>query len=368
MFASDHSSCLMKFFSLSLMSLALYLSCAMNKPSPSHKDKIVIAHRGASGYLPEHSLASKAMAYAMGADYLEQDVVMTRDDRLVVLHDHYLDRVTNVAEVFTDRKREDGRYYVIDFDLDEIRQLEMTEGFRVVDGEAEANYKGRFPIWQSSFRVNTLQEEIEMIQGLNKSTGMDIGIYPEIKSPWFHWHEGKDISRAVLEVLKEFGYTTKEDKVFLQCFSPSELQRIRRDLFPVYNMDLKLVQLIAMSTWGETKSYINGQFIDYDYNWMFMEDGMSKISEYADGVGPWFPMIVKNESTKDNIQITDLVKNAHASSMEVHPYTFRADTGMVPDYADNFEDLLDIFLNQANVDGVFTDFPDRAVQFLRATD
>jgi cytochrome c biogenesis factor len=85
-------------------------------------DKIVIAHRGASGYLPEHTLPAKAMAYAQGADYLEQDLVMTKDDQLVVLHDHYLDRVTDVAERFPQRARKDGRFYAIDFTLAEIRR------------------------------------------------------------------------------------------------------------------------------------------------------------------------------------------------------------------------------------------------------
>ena len=94
-------------------------------------DKVVIAHRGASGYLPEHSLPAKAMAYAQGADYLEQDLVMTKDNELVVLHDHYLDRVTDVAERFPDRARKDGRYYAIDFTLPEIKSLKFTEGFDI---------------------------------------------------------------------------------------------------------------------------------------------------------------------------------------------------------------------------------------------
>jgi glycerophosphoryl diester phosphodiesterase len=89
-------------------------------------EKIVIAHRGASGYLPEHTLPAKAMAYAQGADYLEQDLVMTKDDHLVVLHDHYLDRVTDVADRFPDRARKDGRYYAIDFTLDEIKSLKVS--------------------------------------------------------------------------------------------------------------------------------------------------------------------------------------------------------------------------------------------------
>lgn len=99
-------------------------------------DKVVIAHRGASGYLPEHSLPSKAMAYAQGADFLEQDLVMTKDDKLVVLHDHYLDRVTDVADRFPDRARKDGRYYAIDFTLDEIKSLKFTEGLTLKTASA----------------------------------------------------------------------------------------------------------------------------------------------------------------------------------------------------------------------------------------
>lgn len=108
-------------------------------------EKIVIAHRGASGYLPEHTLPAKAMAYAQGADYLEQDLVMTKDDRLVVLHDHYLDRVTDVAQRFPQRARQDGRFYAIDFTLAEIKSLKFTEGFEPKDGKNVQTYPGRFP-------------------------------------------------------------------------------------------------------------------------------------------------------------------------------------------------------------------------------
>ena len=176
-------------------------------------DKIVIAHRGASGYLPEHTLPAKAMAYAQGADYLEQDLVMTKDDQLVVLHDHYLDRVTDVAERFPNRARKDGRFYAIDFTLAEIRSLKFTEGFEIENGKKVQVYSGRFPMGKSDFRIHTFQEEIEFVQGLNHSTGKNIGIYPEIKAPWFHHQEGKDIAAKTLEVLKQYGYTSKQDKV-----------------------------------------------------------------------------------------------------------------------------------------------------------
>ncbi|SPX54012.1 glycerophosphoryl diester phosphodiesterase [Klebsiella pneumoniae] len=139
--------------------------------SATAADKMVIAHRGASGYLPEHTLPAKAMAYAQGADYLEQDLVMTKDDRLVVLHDHYLDRVTDVAQRFPQRARKDGRFYAIDFTLAEIKSLKFTEGFEPKNGKNVQTYPGRFPMGKSDFRIHTFEEEIEFVQGLNHSTG-----------------------------------------------------------------------------------------------------------------------------------------------------------------------------------------------------
>ena len=151
--------------------------------------KLVIAHRGASGYLPEHTLAAKAMAHAQLADYIEQDLVMTRDDRVIVLHDHHLDQVTNVRDVFAERHRDDGRYYVVDFTLEEIRSLSVYERFDFEDGTALPVFADRFPVGVSRFRIHTFEEEIELIQGLNISTGRSVGIYPEIKSPGFHQEE-----------------------------------------------------------------------------------------------------------------------------------------------------------------------------------
>ena len=325
----------------------------------------MIAHRGASGYLPEHSIEAKSMAYAMDVDYIEQDVVMTKDGQLVVLHDHYLDRVTNVADIYPSRKRADGRFYAIDFTLAEIKMLSMTEAFTVTEGKKEPVFPQRFPLWQSSFQVHTLSEEIEMIQGLNKSTGNNIGIYPEIKAPWFHRHEGKDISVAVLKTLKKYGYTDKNDLVYLQSFDVAALQRIKYELFPRFAMDIKLVQLIAETSWNETMTYKDGKPVAYSYDWMFKPDAMHKITKYADDIGPWKPMIVADNSTKGNLVFTDMVEEAHKAGMQVHPYTFRIDDGRIPAYANDFNDLLDIFYNKAGVDGVFTDFPDLAVDFLK---
>ena len=314
--------------------------------------KAVIAHRGASAYLPEHTLEAKSMAYAMGADYIEQDVVMTADDQLIVLHDITLDRTTNVDEVFPDRARKDGRYYAIDFKLSEIRQLIATEGYELLpNGDKKPLYAGRFPVGHSRFSVPTLGEELELIQGLNRSTGKNVGIYPEIKQPAFHRNEGKDISTAVVRLLQHFGYTSKDSRVFLQTFDYAELRILHDEIFPALGVELQLIQLLGNRD---------------DYPWMFEEDGMETLSAVADGIGPAHAMVIDTSSTRGNIVVTDLVAAAHTAGLKVHPYTYRSDPGQLPSYAETFEEMLELHLFTADVDGLFTDFPDRAVRFLEA--
>lgn len=339
------------------LALALTVTClacsALAKP-------LVIAHRGASGYLPEHTLEAKALAYGMGADYLEQDVVMTKDDQLIVLHDLSLEQLTNVAQRFPKRHRADGKFYVIDFTLAELRSLQVSERFT----NEQATYPNRFPIGKANFKIHTFAEELEFIQGLNKSTGKNVGIYPEIKSPWFHLAEGKDISLAVFNTLKQYGYRNKDDLVYVQSFDANELKRIKSELLPELNMDVKLVQLVAETSWNETYEKQGNKLVPYSYDWMFKSGAMEKISKYADGVGPWKPMLVSDKSTTDNLIVTDMVNSAHQAGLEVHPYTFRADPGRIPSYANSFEELVDIFVNKVGVDGVFTDFPDQAIKAL----
>ena len=310
----------------------------------SWKSKLVIAHRGASGYLPEHTIAAKAMAYAQGADYIEQDLVMTTDDEVVVLHDHYLDTVTNVSDLFPNRARDDGRFYVIDFTLAEIRQLAVYERFENSGGSKVPVFNDRFPLEKSTFRVNTFAEEIELIQGLNKSTGRTVGIYPEIKSPAFHREEGKDISTAVLQILKNYGYRTKQDLVFLQCFDPYELQRIHQQLFSEMEMSVPLVQLLGT---------------DPQFKPALTEEGLAQVAAYADGIGPSMYLVVKPGS---GVEVTDLVDRAHGLGMVVHPYTLRRD--QLPEFVDDYQQLLKLFLDNAGVDGVFTDFPDLTKEFI----
>lgn len=331
----------------------IFLLCSLITMKTFPAEKIVIAHRGASGYLPEHTLAAKSMAYAMGAHYIEQDVVMTNDNVLIVLHDITLDRTTDVADKFPNRSRDDGRFYAIDFTLKEIRSLSATEGFRIQEGEKVQAYENRFPMSTSSFGISTFEEELELIQGLNRSTGQDVGIYPEIKQPEFHRDEGKDISSEVVKLLKKFGYTTKDHKVFLQTFSFEELKTIRNEILPEVGIDINLIQLIG----SESR-----------YPWMFERDGMEKLTSFADGIGPSKGLVISSESTTSNLVITPLVSRAHAAGLKVHPYTYRMDPGQLPSYANDFQELLRQHYFDADVDGIFTDFPDKAVEFLEVNE
>lgn len=315
---------------------------AASSIAASAKQPIVIAHRGASGYLPEHTLAAKALAHAMGADYLEQDLVLSKDGVPVVLHDIHVDAVTDVAERFPDRKRADGRYYAIDFTLAELKQLRVTERFNPKTGRVV--YPNRFPLGKSSFQIATFEEDLQLIQGLNRSTGKRAGIYPEIKSPAWHRREGQDISKVVLEIVNRYGYRTKQDAIYLQCFEFEEVKRLRTEL----GYRGRLVQLLGDD--AEGKSFCTPA-------------GLAEVAKFADGIGPALSLVVKLEAV-GKYRVTDLIVAAHAAHLEVHPYTFRADD--LPKYAASLEELLRVFLVEAQADGVFTDFPDRAVAFLKS--
>jgi len=305
----------------------------------------VIAHRGASGYLPEHTLAAKALAYGMGADYLEQDVVATRDDHLIVSHDIHLDRVTDVAHRYPERAREDGRFYARDLDLAEIRLLTVTER---LDRNGEPVFPGRFPAHTGRFRINTLAEEIAFVQELNRTTGRNVGIYPEIKAPAWHREEGVDLAALTLATLAEFGYAGPEAPVFVQCFDWSETQRMRREL----DCSLPLIQLIADPAWKES---------DTDYVHLLTPAGLEEVATVADGIGPWLNQLYDIEVIDGCAVASGVVRAAHDAGLAVHPYTFRRDA--LPDGFPSFQALLEFFLTDLGVDGIFTDFPDLAVRF-----
>ena len=233
----------------------------------SMAEPIVIAHRGASGYLPEHSLEAKAMAHAMGADYIEQDVVLTRDGVPIVLHDIYLEPTTDVEQRFPDRAREDGHFYALDFTLSEIRQLRLHErSYRDSSGGEVAYYPRRFPLGNGDFRLPTLAEEIALIAGLDRSRARTTGLYIELKAPRWHQARGYDIGATVLEVLEATGYAEKSSQVFLQCFDDQTLQDLRD------KTTLPMIQLIGDNSWGEDGG------VDYDA--MRSPEGIAGVAYY----------------------------------------------------------------------------------------
>lgn len=303
---------------------------------------IVIAHRGASGYLPEHTLEAKALAYGLGADFLEQDVIATRDGELVVLHDIYLDDVTNVAERYPERRRADGRFYTVDFDVAELRQLDICERRR--HGTNDSVYPARFPQGMKGLRIATLDEELELVHGLNRSTGRRVGIYPEIKDPAWHSRHGIDLASLLLRKLEDHGYRTADDAVFVQCFDPAELHRVRTAL----GCRLNLVQLVDRDRAGAE---------------LLTSEGLRRIAEFAQGLGPHYSQLVVPSTAAEQrapIDASPIVANAHAAGLVLHPYTFRRDD--LPAYAPNLEQMLEWFFERIGVDGVFCDHPDVAVR------
>lgn len=289
----------------------------------SADDPIVIAHRGASGYLPEHTLEAYALAFGLGADYIEPDLVMSKDRVLFCLHDIHLEATTDVEEIFPARKRADGRWYAADFTIAEIKSLSAHE-----------RMSKRFPVGKSHFEVPTFEEMIELIQGLNERTGREVGLYPELKAPSWHSRQGLAMEAAVLETLTKYGYQGKNAKVFVQCFEAEPLKAMRE----IWRSELPQIMLLGGGG---------------DSDRMLTREGLREIATFADGIGPSKSVLVKNPS---------IVEWAHAAGLKVHPYTMRAD--QVPRDLASHEEELERFYKDYKVDGVFTDFPDRARRYL----
>ena len=301
---------------------------------------LVIAHRGASGYLPEHTLEAATLAYAQGADFIEQDLVLSKDLVPVVLHDIHLDTVTDVAIKFPTRQRADGRFYALDFTLAELKTLDVHER-RELDGkQVFANrYQGK-----ASFKIATFAEELELIAQLNRQFKRQVGYYPEIKSPAWHQQQGVDISLIVLKMLRDYGLDNANKAIYVQCFDFAETKRWRTEL----GAKVKLVQLIGDNSWGES---------DTDYTALQTPAMLAEVAKYAQGIGPWLPQVFDLQVNKP----TALVHDAHQVGLQVHPYTFRQD--ILPPGVSS-EQILSVLFNQIKVDGLFSDFTDTVVNFL----
>jgi glycerophosphoryl diester phosphodiesterase len=302
-----------------------------NQISEESVDFTIIAHRGASGYLPEHTIDAATLAFMQGANYIEQDVILTSDDVPIVLHDIHIETVTNVESIFPQRHRSDGRYYAIDFTWAEIQQLFVHEREDQLGNKVyPTRYSGR-----EAFKVASLEQHIELINQLNNTFSKSVGYYPEIKSPEWHLSEGKDITKIVVNMLEKHGLTQADANIFIQSFYPETLKRLKNE----FKVNVALVQLIADNSWNESS-------VDYDL--MQTKKGLEEVATYADGIGPWLPQIYNPVSETE----TALVHNAKALGLIIHPYTFRAD-----DLTFNMsaETLIDLVKNKLEIDGIFTD-------------
>ena len=306
----------------------------------------IIAHRGASGYLPEHTLASTAMAYAQQPDYIEQDLVMTGDGHLVMLHDIHLETVTNVETVFPNRHREDGRYYALDFTLAELRSLNVHER---TDAKGKQVYSNRYQ-GNGQFTVATFEEHISTILSLNATTGGSVGLYAEIKSPAWHREQGVDISKAVLNTLREHQLDDPKANIFIQCFDFSEIKRLREEL----GAEVKLIQLLAENSWNETPT---------NYDKLKTQEGIEELSRYVQGIGPWLGHVTRYEGGKPTTELTPWIETAKQQGLLIHPYTYRTDALPPGISADQ---LLMLIIKKWQFDGLFTDQVPPVKRFLQS--
>ncbi len=314
-----------------------------------NRQPLIIAHRGASGYLPEHSLGAKVLAFAQGADVLEQDVVLSRDRVFVVSHDIVLDKTTDVAERFPQRSREDGHFYYADFDWSELRQLSLRE-------REHRSGSSRFSA-QVDQRMLRLEDEIKLVQELNRQFGRQVGLHIELKAPAFHLETfGERMGGRLLPLLAQYGYDSADQLCFIQCFEYPELEYLKREL----NYKLPLIQLIGSQPLGisrptSSKRLSRAELIDS------LCSELVALAEVVDGIGPSLELVATRDD-QGRLQSSGLVEAAHSANLCVHPYTVRSDA--LPSWAESVNELQTWLVEELQVEGFFTDFPDLAVKFL----
>ena len=344
---------------------------------------LIIAHRGASGHRPEHTLESYRLAIEMGADFIEPDLVSTRDGHLVARHEPEIGETTDVARrpEFAARRRTmevDGvpvtGWFTVDFTLEELRSL------RAVQPRAD-----RSKAFDGLYAVPTLDEIIALAQRESAARGRSIGIYPETKHPSWHCEQGLALEPALLAALERVGWTTREAPVFIQSFESGNLRWLRA------RTGVRLVQLLdggpldddgrvgPARRWpdrGGCALYPQGR-LPTDFT---QPAAFAAIAEYADAVGPWKRHIVgarRGEGPEASADDTDRTRRlttptrfvglAHAAGLAVHPWTFRDEPRhLAADYAGDPAAEYRQFA-ALGVDAVFSDFPDTAVKALRPT-
>ena len=304
--------------------------------APAFSHVIIIAHRGASGHRPEHTIESYTLAIEMGADFIEPDVVATKDGVLIARHENEIGGTTNVADKFPDRKTTktiDGQrvegWFTEDFTLTEIKTLRAKERLAFRSHE----YDGRFAI-------PTFDEVVTLADTKSRETGRQIGVYPETKHPTYFKGIGLPLEARVLDVLKKHDRTRKTDAVFIQSFEPSSLQTLR----PL--TEVRLVQLL------DQDADVSGE-------------RLAAIAKYADGIGANSRLVLPANADRTLKPATSLIADAHHGGLFVHVWTLRSEpTFLSPSYAGDPRKEYVQFA-ALGVDGIFGDFPDVAHAALR---
>lgn len=310
---------------------------------------LVIAHRGASGERPEHTLAAYERAIDQGAHYIEPDLVVTSDGVLIARHENEISETTDVAsrEEFEDRRRTktiDGKrvagWFAEDFTLAELRTLRAKERLPVL---RPANRR-----FDGLYQVPTFREVVELVRAKEAETGRRIGLYPEIKHPDFLLQEqGIDMVDLLLAELRALGLTP-DDPVFIQCFEVGPLQRLNQ------RSDFKLVQLVEPEGGPADEPAMR-------YAEMVTPSGLGAVAEYADAIGAHYSMVLEADGSP-----TSLVSDVKAAGMDgVHAWTVRRENVFLPpalrkdggEGAPGNIHALFLLLKQAGVTGVFTDNP-----------
>ena len=232
----------------------------------------------------------------------------------------------------------------------EIKKLRVHERSKK-RGSGPA-FKGRFPHESLLFEVPTLEEMLQLVNGLKQSHGREMGLYIEIKGAEIHRQYNLDPAKKLLAILERYDFREASDPVWIQSFDAEVLKTLKHK----YKTRIKLTQLIGENRWRLSST-------NFDY--LKTEVGLKEVAGYADGIGPWMNHVVTGKNISGDFQLTGLVKMAQLLNLKVHPYTLRKDR--LPDYAETFDDLLHIFFNLAQVDGVITDFPDQAMKYLEKT-
>ncbi len=322
---------------------------------------IIIAHRGASGYRPEHTLAAYELAIALGADYIEPDLVSTIDGVLIARHENEISETTDVASYAEFAHRQttkiiDGEsktgWFTEDFTLAEIKTLRAKERIGQLRSQNIA--------YDGLFEIPTLQEIIDLVKVKSAEINRAIGIYPETKHPTYFQSIGLALEAPLLATLTANGYQGANAPVFIQSFEVSNLQDLST------KTDLPLVQLLNDS--GKPYDFVVSG-CDRTYADLATASGLKEIAKYAQAVGIHKNLLVPRDSNGKlrrrgaacrQTSPTSLVTDAHAAGLLVHVWTFRNEDCFLPlDFQGNPQGEYELFFS-LGVDGVFTDYPDTA--------